>query len=228
MTTINKFEDYFFNKPKTCSLHKWIHYFEIYDRHFSKFIGTRPRILEIGISKGGSLEMWNNYFNGECDIYGIDINIQAEQHVAKLNAQNIHADVGDQQDREFWKEYIKDKQKFDIVIDDGGHSMQQQIVTYEEIYDHINEDGVYLCEDLHTSYWSEYGGGYKKSDTFIEYSKNFIDMLHAHHMKDDHVNDVFKRFRNVTKSVHYYDSVVVLEKGKNPPPSAIDMPATMA
>lgn len=223
---MNRFEDYFFNKPKTCSINKWIHYLEIYDRYFSKFIGTRPRILEIGVASGGSLEMWNNYFNGECDIYGIDTNIHAKQHVAKLNAQNIHVDVGDQQDREFWKKYINEKQKFDIVIDDGGHTMQQQIVTFEEIYDYINEDGIYLCEDLHTSYINEFGGGYKKSDTFIEYSKNFIDMLNAYHIRDEHCKDKFRKFRSVTKSVHYYDSVIVLEKGKNSPPSSKIMLAT--
>ena len=228
MTTMNKFEDYFFNKPKICSVHKWIHYLEIYDRHFSKFVGKRPRILEIGVYGGGSLEMWNNYFNGECEIYGVDIDIQTKQHVAKLNAQNIQVDIGDQQNREFWKEYIKDKQKFDIIIDDGGHTMQQQIVTFEEIYDHVNEGGVYLCEDLHTSYWSDYGGGYKKSDTFIEYSKNFIDMLNVHHIRDDHNNDAFRKFRDVTKSIHYYDSVIVLERGKNPPPYDEKMPATIA
>ena len=65
----------------------------------------------------------------------------------------------------------------DIVIDDGGHKMRQQIVSYEELFGHIKHDGVYLCEDTHTSYWLQYGGGYKRQNTFIEYSKNFIDYL---------------------------------------------------
>ena len=71
--------------------------------------------------------------------------------------------------------------KIDILIDDGGHSMNQQIISFEELYSHIKEDGIYLCEDLHTSYWKTYGGGYKNKESFIEYSKNFIDYINAFH-----------------------------------------------
>jgi len=46
--------------------------------------------------------------------------------------------------------------------------MHEQIITFEEIYNHINQNGVYLCEDTHTSYWPEYNGGLLKKDTFIE------------------------------------------------------------
>ena len=57
----------------------------------------------------------------------------------------------------------------------------QQIITYEELFDCVKEDGVYLCEDIHTSYWLSYGAGYKTRGTFVEYSKNFIDHLNAYH-----------------------------------------------
>ncbi|MDZ7817326.1 MAG: hypothetical protein U5K55_01380 [Aliarcobacter sp.] len=40
--------------------------------------------------------------------------------------------------------------------------MKQQINTFEELFDHIDKNGIYLCEDIHTSYLEEYGGGYKK------------------------------------------------------------------
>jgi len=137
---------------------------------------------------------------------------------------NVHIDIGDQESRTFWSKYLKDKPRFDIVIDDGGHTMKQQIVTFEELYDHVSHDGVYLCEDLHTSYWNDdFGGGYKKEDTFIEYSKNFADMLNIYFIKPWDI-DPFKRekyhnFRATTSSVTYYDSVIVLEKqlDRNPP-----------
>ena len=64
-----------------------------------------------------------------------------------------------------------------ILIDDGGHTMEQQIVTFEELYDHINDGGIYLCEDVHTSYLEKFGGGYQKEGTFIEYSKKIIDIF---------------------------------------------------
>jgi len=33
-------------------IHKWDHYFEIYDRHFNKYIEKDVVVLEIGVSQG--------------------------------------------------------------------------------------------------------------------------------------------------------------------------------
>ena len=89
--------------------------------------------------------------------------------------------------------------------------MRQQINTFEELFPKISENGIYLCEDIHTSYWKDYGGGYKKSKSFIEYSKNFIDYINAWHSRNNNklnVND----FTKSTNSLHYYDSILVIEK----------------
>lgn len=211
---MNKFEDYFFNKEKVCKVHKWHHYFKIYDRHFSKFIGKNPVILEIGVYHGGSLEMLNHYFDNKCRIYGLDINCECLKVPFTLKATNITVVIGDQGSREFWREFLKKTPKFDIVIDDGGHTMNQQIVTHEEVYDHISDNGVYLCEALHTSYMTDYGGGLNKPTTFIEYSKSFIDMIHFFYIKEDlqEKKQLYEKFRRTTDSIHYYDSVIVLEK----------------
>jgi hypothetical protein len=214
---MNKLEDYFWNCDKKLKVHKWHHYFKIYDRHFKQFIGKNPTILEIGVYHGGSLEMWNHYFDNKCQIYGVDIDPSCLSVPDKLQSTNINITIGDQGSREFWLSYLKDKPKFDIVIDDGGHNMVQQIITYEELYfDHISDNGVYLCEDLHTSYWPIYEGGLNKPNTFIEYSKNFIDMINYHHIEKDTMTNekkyIFEKFKKKTDSIHYYDSIIVLEK----------------
>ena len=219
----NKFEEYFWNKNKKLKVHKWHHYFKIYDLHFNRFIDKNPTILEIGVSKGGSLEMWNSYFNGKCQMYGIDIDDNCLNVPNVLEADNIKIEIGDQNDRNFWKNFLKGKPKFDIVIDDGGHTMSQQIVTYEELINHVSDNGVYLCEDLHTSYWDKYGGKLKNNNTFIEYSKTFIDMLNYYHiqcpMSSKKLNkkdaEIYEKFRRKIHSVHYYDSVIVLELNKD-------------
>lgn len=222
----NKLENYFFNQKKTLLIHKWKHYLNIYDHHFKRFIGKNPTILEIGVFKGGSLEMWNHYFDSECFIYGIDINPECKKIPKNLNVNNIQIDIGNQEDKKFWKEYLSDKPKFDIIIEDGGHTMKQQITTYEQVIDHVADNGVYLCEDLHTSYWKNFGGGYMKNNTFIEYSKKFIDMLNYYHIKnpDNTLKEnkkKYQKFRNNIKSVHYYDSIIVLEKGHIDKPIAL-------
>lgn len=219
----NKLADYFWNKDKKLSVHKWHHYFKIYNHHFKRFIGKNPTILEIGIYKGGSLEMWNDYFDGKCQIYGIDNNKNCLNVPNVLEVDNINVTLGDQSNRDFWKEYLKDKPKFDIVIEDGGHTMTQQIVTYEELIDHVSDNGVYLCEDLHTSYWGEWGGKLKDPNTFIEYSKSFVDMLNYYHIQshksskklNEKDEEIYKKFRRRIQSVHYYDSVIVLELDKD-------------
>lgn len=86
--------------------------------------------------------------------------------------------------------------------------MEQQIVTYESLLNHVKDNGVYLIEDLHTSYWAKYGGGYKKEGTYIEYS--FIDYLNAEYSGRNHSEE--NSFRNKVESIHYYDSIMVLEK----------------
>ena len=196
----------FFSENTGRLIHKWQHYFEIYDRHFARFRGTNVHVVEFGVSQGGSLQMWRNYFGPESRIYGVDINPDCK----KLEEQHVQIFIGDQGDRQFLKTLASEIPKIDILIDDGGHTMNQQIATFEELFPFVDKDGVYLCEDLHTSYWSGWGGGFKKKGTFIEHSKTFIDALNACHSKTDKlkVND----FTKSAHSLHYYDSVLVIEK----------------
>lgn len=210
----NDLEKYFFEGDSSSKkgIHKWMHYFEIYDRYFSKYRNKKVRILEIGVQMGGSLQMWKEYFGGDSEIVGIDIDSNCKQ----LEEERIKIFIGDQADRNFWKKFKEDNGKFDIVIDDGGHTFPQQITTFEEIFSWIGEDGIYLCEDLHTSYMEAYSGGYKREGTFIEYSKNLIDYLNSWHSSENNlpVNDITKN----TFGIHFYDSVIVMEKRKINPP----------
>ena len=63
---------------------------------------------------------------------------------------------------------------------------------------------------MHTSYWKKYGGGYKNKNSFIEYSKNFIDKINAWHSRTDELP--VTNFTKTAKSLHYYDSILVIEK----------------
>lgn len=150
--------------------------------------------------------MWKEYFGPNCKIYGIDIN----PHCKKFEEDQVKIFIGDQQDRAFLKELAGSIPRIDILIDDGGHTMKQQINTFEELFPHIHEEGVYLCEDCHTSYWDSFGGGYRRRGSFIEYSKNFIDYINAWHSETSKLP--VTEFTRSARSIHYYDSVVVIEK----------------
>ena len=183
---------------------KWAHYFEIYDRHFSKFRNTDVHIVEIGVSHGGSLQLWKEYFGAQAHIFGVDIN----PHCQALEEDQVRIFIGDQSDKEFLERLARDIPRIDILIDDGGHFFDQQINTFEILFPKISVNGVYLCEDLHTSYWRKgYGGGIGKRGTFIEYSKKLIDQLNAWH----HGGDI-SEFTKSAHSMHFYDSILAIEK----------------
>lgn len=211
--TMNDLESFFYCKQHRL-IFKWLHYFEVYERHFSKHRNKAPVVMEIGIFKGGSLQMWKEYFGEGAQIIGIDIDEQTKE----FEEEQISVEIGSQEDREFLRSLKEKYPKIDILIDDGGHSMNQQIVTFEEMFPHIAYGGTYLCEDIHTSYMERFGGQYKSPDSYIEYSKNFIDYIHAWHAKDSLLPNQYTRTMH---SLHYYDSILVIEKEKMGAPVTI-------
>ena len=94
----NDLERYFRQNDKRL-IDKWVHYFDIYDRHFSRFRNREIVMLEIGVSQGGSLQMWKNYFGGKAKIFGIDIDPRCKT----MEEENIKILIGSQSDRKFLK-----------------------------------------------------------------------------------------------------------------------------
>jgi hypothetical protein len=203
----------YFENNKKRLIYKWMHYFEIYDRYFSKFRGTDVHFLEIGVSHGGSLQMWKDYFGGKARLFGVDVNPFCQ----KFEEEQVTIFIGDQADKSFLARLKREMPRLDIVLDDGGHTMEQQINTFEALYPHISAQGIYLCEDTHTSYWKRFGGGYRKRGSFVEHSKNLVDGLHAWHFEKADQKDV-SEFTKSTYGIHFYDSIVVLEKRPIPRP----------
>ncbi len=208
---MNDLEKYFYSNDSKL-IHKWNHYFDVYHKHFSRFRNKEIILLEIGVFQGGSLQMWKNYFGPNAKIYGIDINPNCK----KLEEDNVQIFIGSQSDRNFLRDVKKQIPQIDILIDNGGHTMRQQIISFEELFDHVKENGIYLCEDIHTSYQITYGGGHKRRATFIEYSKNFIDYINAYHSQQKSLK--VSNFTNNVNSLHYYDSILVIEKARKDKP----------
>jgi hypothetical protein len=209
---MNDLLTYFENNQRN-RINKWMHYFEIYDRYFSPFRGTDVHVLEIGVYHGGSLQMWKEYFGSKARIMGVDI----DPYCANFAEDQISIIIGNQGDRDFLRRLAQQVPRIDILIDDGGHTMQQQIATFDILFPHVSPNGIYLCEDLHTSYWRPYGGGYLRKGTFVEYSKYLIDELHAWHSTDKRQLPV-STFTKSAFAMHYYDSVLVIEKRHIEPP----------
>jgi 23S rRNA U2552 (ribose-2'-O)-methylase RlmE/FtsJ len=211
---MNELREYFEQNEERL-INKFDHYFDVYERYFSKFRNKKITIVEIGVYQGGSLQMWRKYFGKEATIWGIDIDPRCKT----LEDENTPILIGSQEDPQFLRSIIDKIGMIDILIDDGGHTQDQQIISFEELYKYVNPDGgIYLCEDVHTSYMNVYGGGHQRNNTFIEYSKLLVDQLNAHYSEQSsfQINDITR----TTNSIHFYDSIVVFEKKTMIPPSS--------
>ncbi len=210
---MNPLQAYFESNPGR-QIHKWTHYFEIYHRHFERFRGRGPTIVEIGVQHGGSLQMWKHYFGAGTKIVGVDV----DERCKGAEEEGVEVWIGSQDDPGFLARLTAAVQPIDVLIDDGGHTMDQMTVSFKNLFGAVRNDGVYLVEDLHTCYWKEYGGGYRHHASFVEYAKGLVDQLNAWHSRDQNSFSV-DAFTRSTHSVHFYDSVVVFEKRELPPPA---------
>ena len=190
---------------------KWEPYFDVYQRHLHHLVGRPINLVEVGVQRGGSLDMWSLYFGEFANITGIDV----DPECAKLtyDKPNVKVVIGDQGDAKFWDDFLATNSNIDVFIDDGGHYMDQQILTFEKIFPVLPVGGVFICEDCHTSYMSHNGGGLNRKGSFIEYAKQYIDVIHWD-WKENYTTEL-DRLHKIGKdltSVHFYDSVVVFEK----------------
>lgn len=195
---------YFLNNSHK-RLHKWAHYFDIYERHLDRLRGQSPVMIEIGVMGGGSLEMWKEYFGPGSRIIGIDIDPACKAH----EADGIEVFIGSQDDPALIDSIFSMHPKVDIVLDDGSHLMRHMIGSFELMYDRVAPNGVYLVEDTHTCYWPEYGGGVCRDGSFMEFVKGKLDELNASHTRDALPVSEFTRSTNF---IACYDSVVAFER----------------
>jgi 23S rRNA U2552 (ribose-2'-O)-methylase RlmE/FtsJ len=184
---------------------KWIHYFEIYHRYFSKFVGRELHIMEIGVYSGGSLRMWKEYFGPQCRVYGVDIEPACESY----RDESTKIFIGDQADRAFWQDVKRHLPKMDIVIDDGGHLPEQQRVSLEEMFPILSPGGIYLCEDI--------TGTDNAFSRYLHGLQNGLNAYAPHRVKSDVVaiGSPANALQRAIRAIHFYPFVAVVEKNQN-------------
>jgi len=195
---------YFLNNSHK-RLHKWMHYFDIYERHLARFRDKSPVMVEIGVKGGGSLAMWKEYLGTGSNIIGIDIDPECKEH----EGEGIEVFVGSQDDPAIIENIFKKYPKVDIVLDDGSHMMNHMIASFEIMYNRLQPTGVYIVEDTHTCYWDNFGGGLRREGTFMEFVKHKLDEINAVHTKGALPISEFTR---ATDCIACYDSIVVFER----------------
>jgi hypothetical protein len=120
-----------------------------YSRHLEGTRSAVMKVLEIGVLGGASLRMWRDYFP-MAEVHGFDRRVTG---VAPEPRIRLHE--GDQASRPSLNRLIDDAgSTFDVIVDDGGHTMEQQQVSLAFLFPHLRPGGVYLLEDLHTSFFT--------------------------------------------------------------------------
>jgi len=187
-------------------------YTDNYEAQLVSFKNKFFALLEIGVSKGGSLKMWKGYFPN-AKIVGVDI----DHNCLQFADDRIKIYIGDQTDSSLWDTVFKE-QSFDIIIDDGGHHVHQQQIAFNLLFPRLNAGGVYVIEDLHTSYWPDFGGQYNKADTTVSFLKKFIDGVNWRWYKElsrpnescTHEKPTY--FDLNIKSLHFYNGICFIYK----------------
>ena len=139
-------------------------------------IGTNnpklPSTMGIGGRPGASLRVWRDYFKNAIVVGGdIDKDILFEE-------ERIYTDFIDQLKPEvinYFFQSLPDEcpKKFDIMIDDGLHTFEANICLFQNAFKYLNQDGLYIIEDVHLDYMQkmqEYLKTCKDSDSIsVEY-----------------------------------------------------------
>jgi hypothetical protein len=192
-------------------VNKWHHYLPIYDHYFNRFRGRPIKMLEIGVAKGGSLKMWREYFGPQAVIFGVDI----DPKCAVFDGQYASVRIGSQDDADFMRGVIAEMGGVDIVLDDGSHVGRHIRSSLDVVFPLLSENGVYMIEDLHAAYWSDYDGATKSPHNFMKVVKQLVDdMHHWYHPR----GQVISATAGKLGALHIHDSIVVLDKATQTEP----------
>ncbi len=195
-----------FTDPDKLRVHKWHHYIPVYDRYFAPFRGRPIKFLEIGVSDGGSLDMWRRYFGDEAVIFGVDI----DERCAEFDGRSAQVRIGSQDDPTFLGRVIDEMGGVDLVLDDGSHVMEHIRASLAAIFPRLSAGGTYMIEDLHTAYWERYGGGPQEPGNVFNLMRALVDdMHHWYHREGVQAPGI----GDGISGMHIHDSIVVLEKG---------------
>lgn len=193
---------------------KWEQYLQVYDAFLRERIeaGIPIRLLEIGIQNGGSLDMWSKVLPTGSTITGIDI----DPKCASLQLPpNVRVRIGDASDVRVLQDLLGDAE-FDIIVDDGSHRSSHIISTFRACFPRLAGDGIYFVEDVHASYWPEFGGGFRAAGAAMEWFKGLADALNTDHFRPVDIArpgvDELQAFGKYLQSISFFDSIIAITK----------------
>ena len=204
---------------------KWSSYLHHYDRLFLTFKDQELKILEIGIENGGSLEIMGKYFSNAKVLVGCDKNINCSK--LSFEDKRIKLVIGDVNETQIFEKITKIGSPFNIIIDDGSHKSSDVIKSFVKYFSNLADEGLYIIEDLHCSYWREYEGGLFYPYSSIQFFKYILDIINHEHWGINKTNtDILEDFSlkygvkfsttivKKIESIQFFNSLCVIKKTK--------------
>lgn len=205
---------------------KWDIYLHTYHQYLSSSRMSVKNFLEIGVQNGGSLEIWRKYFPAAENIVGCDINPDCEK--LKYNDDTIKIVIGNSSTEDV-KNRIQDiAQSFDLIIDDGSHDSSDIIKSFLLYFPLVNDEGIYIIEDLHCSYWQNFEGGLYDPFSSMAFLKKLADVQNHEHWgvelsADEFLQPYYEHYGcehlgpidySEIHSVTFINSLCIIQKGK--------------
>lgn len=194
VNTIEQNESLMFNAGIKYRTDKLTHhgYERFYDYFLTPFKNKNINFFEIGVDKGRSLKLWNDYFT-KGKIYGMDIDHEYDHEKGKVFK-------GDQSNIKDLNRIIKELGKSEIILDDGSHVPEHQLFSFNHLFENLlTFGGIYIIEDIETSYWKKstlYGynvnAGYDKSNNIVNIFRNISDIVNREFLSTDDLNKIKK------------------------------------
>lgn len=191
------------------------HYGPHYRLFFREFRWKPIKLLEIGVGGytdqlgGRSITAWRWYFPfGKivaCDIEDRSI----------LTAPGVKIYQADQSSRDDLVKIVKNEGKFDIIIDDGSHLTAHQIFTFKELFPSLVDGGVYVIEDIGTSYWPDYGGQSLglPGTTCMTF---FLELTHylnsCEFLSDENMNGELNELASQISTISFHHNIIFVKK----------------
>ena len=181
-------------------------YCPIYERYFQHIRNSPLVLLELGVGGydrpdigGHSLRTWAEYFP-QGRIYGIDIHDKEF-----LNNDRIKTFMCSQDDPIRLREILNEIHSPDIIIDDASHISPLTIKAFNILFPSLKSGGIYVIEDVHTSYWSTHGfHGGTHPDTTMNYFKGLADSLMPEHSGKESTFPIL--------SIQFWDRIIFILK----------------
>lgn len=199
-------------KAKTDKASNGHNYTPIYESYLIELRNKPITIFEIGVGgyqykdRGGeSLKMWHEYFP-QAKILGIDV-----YEKEGMNNDRTFIVKGSQDNHDFLKHCVETFGVPDLIVDDASHICSLTIRAFEILFPLLAPGGLYFCEDIHTSFWPDYGGNPDPNTgdvTTLKYFQRLTPQLSHDSMPAEFHNS----FTGYLDFIHFYRNLVIIKK----------------